>query len=64
MTPKIYGFEIIIWTELPVLGRVVDYRMEYGASPVRDFNSMTAQLAEFTAAGVEFTVHPIMGYNP
>jgi len=60
MESKIVGWEIIIWTILGSLGRVMDYTIQYGNSPIRDRNSMTNQLDEFNMMGVDYTVHPIV----
>jgi hypothetical protein len=57
---KIRGFEILVWTQLGSLGRVLNFRMEYGNSPIRDCKSREKQLQEFDELGVEYTVHPII----
>lgn len=58
---KILGFEILIWhPTLKIDGEpVLDYRIEYGASPIRDKRSMDAELTRLSESGVRFTVHPI-----
>ena len=60
-TAMIRGFEIIVFTTLSNGRRVQDYRIHYGASPIRDFNSMMLEIARLIKLGVYFTVHPIMG---
>lgn len=58
----IQGFEILVHTSrYPALGRVLDHRIHYGASPVRDKRSMDAHIVELTKQGADFTVHPITG---
>ncbi len=58
--PRIAGFEILVYTyDYPALGRVLDYRIHYGASPIRDKRSMDAQLDQLRDDGLEFTVHPL-----
>lgn len=58
----IRGFEILVYTNryAETLGTVLDYRVHYGASPVRDKHSMDAYIAELMSEGADFTVHPII----
>jgi hypothetical protein len=58
---KIRGFEILVWNpSLKIDGKpVLDYRIEYGASPIRDKRSMDSELSRLSSNGVHFTVHPI-----
>lgn len=59
-TAMIRGFEIIVYTTLSNGRRVQDYRIQYGASPIRDFNSMMLEIDRLIKLGEYFTVHPIM----
>jgi len=57
---EILGYEIIVYTNLGAMGRVIDYRVEYGPSPIRDRNSMKEKINEFMLDGVDFSIHPII----
>ena len=60
---KIIGFEMLIYTVLPGMGRVLDYRIEYGASPIRDRDSLIEKCNDLRIANVAFSVHPIESTN-
>ncbi len=57
--PKVVGFEMLMYSHLGGLGRVLDYRMEYGAGK-RDIKSLIEQCREFISGGIEFSVHPLV----
>lgn len=58
---KIIGWEIQVFTQVPGIGRVPDYRIEYGNSPVRDRRSRLEKVSELMLEGKDFTTKPI--YN-
>ena len=58
---KIIGWEIEVYTNLPGIGVVLDYRLEYGNSPVRDRKSRLDKITELLRAGKTYTSTPI--YN-
>ncbi len=58
---KVIGWEIEVFTRIPGMGEVLDYRLEYGNSPVRDRNARLNKIQELLRAGKTFTSTPI--YN-
>lgn len=56
---KIIGWEIIVYTTLPTLGTVRDYRIEYGNSPVRDRKSRLDKIQELMSQGRDIEVNAI-----
>lgn len=50
---KVIGYEVEVYTDrYPALGRTLDTRIEYGASPVRDRNSRQDCVFLLKAAGI------------
>jgi|AntDeeMinimDraft_6_1070357.scaffolds.fasta_scaffold05227_1 hypothetical protein len=62
---KIIGWKISIYTnEYPVLGWIVDYNMEFGASPVRDKKARYDFIKDLITENRTFSVEPISSDGP
>jgi hypothetical protein len=56
---KIIGWEFRVYTYQTGMGKVLDYRIEYGASPVRDRKARLNKITELMRAGREYDMTPI-----